>query len=114
MPFANSTYEADNGEIHPIRLAPETLAAAGGVPAGAISSSIRVKISKARNEFGVSPRCVRASRVRGTAPDQFLDYVTVPVLTLGIWASAAFQIGATINVDGEDYTIISRINEDVN
>ena len=114
MPLTNTTYEADNGEIHPLRLAFDTLSAAGGVPSGAVTSSIRPKISKARSEYGMSPRCVVATRLRGTAPDLFTERIRIPILTLELWASAAFQIGATLSYQGNTYTIVSRINEDVN
>lgn len=112
--FSNTAYESDTGTVHPLRLRPETLSAAGAVPAAPINNSIRAKLSKSNNEFGLRPRFVRASRCIGTAPDQATVYTEVPVLTLEVFNSPAFQIGTGINVGGEDYIIISRIPEDVN
>jgi hypothetical protein len=110
--MANSKYEADNGEIYQIRLGAATLAAAGAPPAGAVSSSIRVKVSKSNREFGLRPRGVVLSRPQNPGPTDKIFRKFLPVLTPAAYNSAGFANQASITVGGVVWTVINRINED--
>lgn len=63
-PFLDSFYESDTGEIHNIRIQPETASllidgVTNTIPAGPANNSQQVKVSAARNSFGVKARKVR-------------------------------------------------------
>lgn len=110
--FTDTLYEADGGEIHKIRLSPESAAEAGTPPMGPATSDITAKVTKANAEFGIRPRNVRLSRTVGTGATAFREYKTLPVLTPTAFALPAFSIGATITIGGVTWTIIVRNNED--
>lgn len=110
--FQDVKYETNEGDISIMRLLPSRAAVAGTQPADASNTSLRVKISKSDREFGVRPRGVRLSRIVGTAPDTFRRYSFLPVTTPTAFATAAFQLGATIAIDGTDWTVSARIEED--
>lgn len=110
--FSDTKYEADSGSIHKLRLQPKILAAAGTPPTGDVDSDILPKVSKSNGEYGIRPRYVRGSTIIGTSPNDFRKYIKVPVLTPTAFASAGFQLNASITVDSVAYTIISRFPED--
>jgi hypothetical protein len=112
MAFSTSKYESDEGNIHPIRIKTERLAAAGTAPTGAITSNAYAKISKTNREFGIRPRGVRLARTLGTAPLTFKRYAFVPVLTGEVWDGAAYDPGETLAVDGVDWQVVARVPED--
>lgn len=108
MAFVSTRYQADNGDIHPIRLSLETAAAAGAAPTGDITSPIRAKVSKTNREFGLRPRGLVLSRDVGTAPDIVKRYKFLPILT-----ATAFQNppgGYTIN--GVAWEVVGKEPED--
>lgn len=110
--FTDTKYESDSGDIHGIRLSPERAAVAGAPPAGDVSSPIKALVSKTNRSFGIRPRGVVLSRVIGTAPDTFKKYSFLPVLTPAAFVTATFAIGATITIDGTEWTIASKQSED--
>lgn len=108
----NTKYESDEGTVHKIRLTSKALAAAGTPPAGAINHGLQVKVSKTTREFGIKPRGVRIAKSFGTAPDTFIKYRFLPVLTIANFSTAAFALGATITYDGASWEVVSRMPED--
>jgi hypothetical protein len=110
--MARSKYEADNGQIHLINLDADRLAEAGTPPAGDSNSSIRAKVSKTNREYGIRPRGVRLARTVGTAPDTFVKYSFLPVLTPAAFNGAGFSLGGSITIGTIQWEIIARINED--
>lgn len=112
MAFTTTKYESDDGIIHPIRIDSERVAAAGTAPTGAISSNAYAKISKTNREFGIRPRGVRLVRTLGTAPLTFKRYSFIPVLTSTAFDTDAYDPGATLTVDGVQWTIAGRVQED--
>lgn len=110
--FSNTKYEADDGTIHAIRLRPETVAIAGAAPGGAVDSSIKVKVTKSNREFGIRPRSITISQTKGTDPDTFKVYATIPILTEAAFAAAPAQLGAEVTYDGDTWTVVSRNAED--
>lgn len=105
-------YEADSGDIHPIRMATERYNAAGTPPTGEINNDINVKVSKSDREFGIRPRGVRLVRTLGTAPDTFKRYSFLPVLTETAYSGAGFNKGAEVTVDGVAWTVAAKVAED--
>lgn len=84
--FENSKYEADDGEIYPIRIQPETLAltlgsTANAAPTGAVTGKIRARVGGGRRKYGVHARTVTV-RFTGTLPAGYKpgSTITLPIL----------------------------------
>lgn len=63
-PFLDAFYQSDTGEIHRIRIQPETASLARGgitntIPAGPATNDQQVRVSASRNSIGVKARKVR-------------------------------------------------------
>lgn len=110
--FQDVKYETNEGDISLMRLLPDRASVAGTEPTNDANTSLRVKVSKSDREFGIRPRGVRLSRIVGTAPDTFRRYSFLPVTTPTAFATAAFQLGATITIGDTDWTVSARIEED--
>jgi hypothetical protein len=121
--FIKSTYEADNGVTHPIKIQPETLVASlGGAPnvvpakgAGLGNSKISAKVSKGKREIGLGPRMVSITYPNteaGTPPGYDIGTVlTIPVLEKTTWDSISEGDSATYL--GKSGTITATIPESV-
>lgn len=107
-------YETNAGAIHPIVLKPDTASAAGTPPAGAVTQSIKAKVSKSTRAYGLRPRGLTLSRTLGTAPDTFTKTTFLPVLTEANFNAAAAAIGATILVGTTSWTVVAKRPEDFN
>lgn len=107
-------YEANSGEVYSIILTPEYAAKAGTAPTGAVTNDIKIKVSKGSKEFGLSPRKVILARTIGTAPDTFVKYSSLPVLTPTAFGTATYALNATIEIDGNTWTIVGKKSEDYN
>lgn len=105
-------YEAGQGTVHLMKLTAAIGGAGGTEPTGAIDSDIRPKLYKSDREFGIRPRFVTCALVNGTAPNQFITYKRVPVFTETAFASAAYQLGATLAINTVDHEITGRVAED--
>ena len=86
--FTDALYQADSGEIHPIRVQPETLlftsgGTANAAPAGPATSDISAKVGKTAREIGLGPRHLTFKFDAGQAPTGYEDRGTIriPVLT---------------------------------
>lgn len=88
--FILSRYQADNGDIHPIRIQPETaLANVGGVnspPAGAADVAVFARTGGGKREYAKKARSVSV-RFTGAAPDGYAPNTTlrIPILTSSIF-----------------------------
>lgn len=112
MAFTVTKYEADNEEIHPIRLNSARVAAAGTPPTGAQTSDAYVKISKSNRQFGIRPRGLRLTRTVGTAPDTFKKYTFLPILTQAAFAANTSSVGATVTIGTVSWTVAAKLGED--
>lgn len=106
-------YESNGGDIHPISLTAAYAAAAGTAPAGAISNDIQVKVSKTNREFGLRPRGVRLYRTLGTAPNTFVRYAFLPVLTETAWDGNGFNPETEITINSISWKVLKRVPEDL-
>lgn len=102
-------YEADSGTVHKITIATANVTAAGAAPGGAVDSPVRAKVSRSKREYGLAPRGVRLGRTVGTAPDTFVKYAFLPILTPT--AFDAITIDQSITYSGNAYKVISKIPE---
>ena len=108
-----SKYESDLGTIHLIRLTPQVAQAAGNIPAAVVNSPIRVKVSKGKREFGISPRGVLIGKTFGVAPDTFVRTAFIPVLDPDVFATPAYALGAAVTYKNSiDWEVIDRVVED--
>ena len=113
--FSRSRYAADSGEIHPIRVQPETLAltlggTANAAPAGAVTSSISAKVSGGRRNLGLKARMVSLA-FTGAVPDGYEpDSVTrVPILTPALFT--AIGRGTTGTYLGVGVEVLGKSSE---
>jgi predicted GTPase len=122
--FVKSSYEEDNGTIHPIKVQPETISASlGGAPntvpsatgAGVVKSKISAKVSKTNKEIGLRPRMVAITYppVDGSQPDGYDVGATlrIPVLNKETWD--ALSEGDPATYLGKSGTISSTIPESI-
>lgn len=105
-------YESDSGDIHIMRLSSDIGGAGGTEPTGTDVSDIKPKLYKSNREHGIRPRYVTCSLVNGTAPDNYITYKRVPVLTPTSWSSDAYKLGATLAINAVDHKIVARVGED--
>lgn len=105
-------YQADSGLIHQLTMDADRIAVAGTPPTGAVDTNIKATVSKTNRSHGIRPRGVRLGREIGTAPDTAVKYAFLPVLTATAFASAAFQLTATITYGGNTWEVVGRLPED--
>lgn len=98
--FSISRYETDDGEIHPVRVQPETLAAtfgttANAAPSGSVTNNQRAKVTKGKRQYGIGTRTVTIT-FAGTPPANYKPYgvITLPVMQKTVWD--AITDGSTV------------------
>lgn len=112
--FVNSKYEADNGDIMPIKVQPETISASAGgantAPTGSITVDLFAKSQKNRRSYGVGARGVRA-RFTGTVPTGYAanSVVSFPILTKARWDAITSDTAVTYN--GAAAAIVGKYGE---
>lgn len=109
MAFRNKKYEADSGDIHPIRISSGYEAFVGAEPSGDIDNNIKAKVTKTNREFGLRPRLVVVSRTVGTGANTFKRYARIPMLTQQAYDD--FAVPVTINGNQFD-TLVGKEPED--
>ena len=114
--FETSKYELNEGQIVPIRVQPETIAAAVGAnandpPAGNINLSLFAKARKGNREYGIGARQVTISWNAAPPAGYANENLTIPVLTPA--AFAAFTLGATLTYLATPATIVGRKAENL-
>lgn len=105
-------YEDDAGVIHPLKITTGFYSAAGSPPAGDITSNVKAQIYKTNREFGLGCRGARLARVVGTAPNTFVKYAFIPILTASAYNTGSFVVGGTVTINSVSWTIISLKPED--
>lgn len=83
--FSRSRYERNNGNIHPIRIQPETLtltigSQANTAPTGAATSNISAKVTRGNRGVGLKPRTVTFAYNTAPAGYKQDSPITVPWL----------------------------------
>lgn len=81
--FSRAKYETDEGDIHPIRVQPETIIATiNPEPAGEITGTVSARVSGSRRQYGILARTGRFTW-DGDAPDGYKEagVITIPILT---------------------------------
>lgn len=113
--FTISKYETDDGEIHPIRIQPETLAlqlgsTANAAPSGSVTDNQRVKVTKGAREYGIGARTVTIT-FGATPPTDYRPYayITLPVLQQSVWD--AITDGSAVTYQGTAGTVSYKTDE---
>jgi len=114
--FVVSRYEADDGEIFPIRVQPETLTlVVGGVvnapPGGAQTRNTLARVSGGRRRIGIKARSVRFEFV-GEAPAGYEEgsTLTLPILTSALYNQIPTS-GGTGNYLGTAIRIVGKSSQ---
>lgn len=113
--FSRSRYEADNDDIHPIRVQPETLSAslgggANAAPTGAVTVGISARTSQSARAFGLRPRSVSLAWT-ATPPTGYDERGTlrIPILTKARFD--AIVVGSTGTYLDTGVTVIGKSPE---
>lgn len=109
--FVNSKYETDAGAIRPIRVQPETIAAAWNPAASGTAQGDLVRVSGGRRRIGMKARSVTLKQNIGSPVNGFqpVRSVTLPVMT-----PTAFQsltVGESVTYDGGTYTVAGKSSQ---
>lgn len=115
--FERTRYEANSGEIHPIRVQEETVDAtfggsANAAPAGTTTSDISARVSKTKREYGLRPRMV-VVEFSGAAPAGYEEgnLYRVPILQASTYN--AINVGNTGTYLGSSVEVVSKLPEEV-
>lgn len=109
MAFGRYLYESDSGVSFYIRIDKEQATEAGAV-SGTPDVAAHVQISGSSRRFGIQPRHVVASRLVGTAPDQYTKSTRMAVCTPA--AFAAIADNSAITIGGVQYTVSRKVDEE--
>ena len=116
--FAIAKYASSNtGVNHPIRVQPETIAAAVGAttnaqPAGGVGNPISAQVSRSRRSLGLHARTVTAkSPVEPPEGYSVASVIRIPALTEAFFTACIK--GASLSYLGTTWTVIGRANEEV-
>lgn len=116
--FELSKYEADNDEIHPIRIQEETLGVTIGgqantAPTTATTSSISARVSGGNRRLGLKARSVSFAFKTDAPTGYKVDSpIRLPILKKVTYA--AISKGQTFTYQGKTATVIGKQNERVN
>lgn len=113
--FTRSRYEADNDDIHPIRVQPETLAAslgggANAAPSGTVNVGISARSSQSSRAFGLRPRQVTLAWT-GEPPTGYDDRGTIRIPILTKTRFDAIVVGGTGTYLGASVTVVGKSPE---
>ena len=119
--FSLTRYEASyaTGQIHPIRVQPETVALAltsdstttNAAPSGSVTNPISALVSRGARQRGLKPRKVTI-RVTGTPPTGYESgsTVTLPILNEDLFAE--LNAGVSVNYLGTTWEVLGRTPEE--
>jgi hypothetical protein len=110
--YLNTFYEADNGDVYPIRIKAETAAATIDQPPTAATRNENVSVSQSRKSFGIHARGWRCYRtIAAGANDNLIRYRFIPCLVANDWKDASRMEGDTITINGIVWTILTHVPE---
>lgn len=116
--FVVSTYEADSGKIHLIRLQNETVNATfagtdNDPPAAAVDSQFAAEVNRGARAYGLRPRRVNVA-FTDAPPTGYRPYTTVsiPVLTKAVYDD--IELGGLVSYSGGTGKAKSKTGESTN
>jgi len=109
--FITGKYEADSGEVHPVRIQPETLFGTNTEAVGGITVDQRVRVSGSKRAYGLKARSITLSRAIGTSANYTggTIYARIPWLDPATWEALA--VGSTEPYQGVDWIVASKSAE---
>ena len=119
--FVNTRYEdGANGDIHPIRVQPETLTlditgTTNPAPTGNINSERRAFVSSRRRRGAVCARLI-GLKVTNSGPNEYLEGSTlyVPILRPTTYATLLGKLGQSGTYNGATVEVIGSSGERIN
>lgn len=115
--FTRSRYLSDAGDVHPIRVQPETItlaygATTNGATATSLNNPISARVSNGNRQFGLKPRTITVV-FETQAPTGYKvgTYIRVPILQPTLWNTIVQ--GDTVTYLGETATVAGKSPERV-
>lgn len=115
--FTRTRYLSNDGDVHPIRVQPETISLAYGATtnaatATALNNPISARVSNGNRQFGLKPRSITIV-FETDAPDGYKvgSYIRVPILQPTLWNTMV--TGDTVTYLGDQATIVGKSPERV-
>ena len=114
--FTSSKYETDAGNIHRIRVQPETLLASVGgansAPTGGIDTPGTARVGGGNRQFGIKARSITC-KWTATPPTGYAEnqYVRIPILTKSVYD--AINAGDTGTYLSTGVTVVGKNPERV-
>ena len=104
--FLQAKYERNNGDVHNIRIQPETVFAENLEPAAAVTKSAYVRVGGSKRAYGIKARILVLSRDIGDATDYNggTVYARIPVLKKA--SVALLVVGSTITYQNVAWKIV--------
>lgn len=110
--LSGAKYEADSGEIHPIRVQPETVFEENPQPTGGVTEDQFVRARGSARKYGILARSVTLSRVIGSGDyGQARVYSRVPIFTAT--ALDSLVTGSTVVYQGLDWVVGEKRGESI-
>lgn len=111
--FLSAKYEAENGDIHPIRIQPETVFDENLEPTGGVTKQTFARVTGSRRRYGLKARILTLSRDIGDATNYGGGtlYARIPVLKKA--SVAALLTGSTITYQEVAWTIVGVTPESI-
>lgn len=116
--FVQSKYQSDTGDVHVIKVQPETIAAtlggtANAAVAGAIDSVFAAEVNRGARAYGLRPRKVTVA-FETDVPTGYRPYtsLSIPVLSASVFAGVS--PGDTVSYAGGSGVVTSKSGEDIN
>lgn len=115
--FVRTRYETARGNIHPIRVQPETLVltiagATNDAPAGSVDGQGSARVSTGRRSLGINARLVRLAW-SGSAPAGYDANGTITLPWLQELTFVALLPGATGTYLGAGVVLVGKTGESV-
>lgn len=111
MAFKDYRYEGDDGEFYKCRMDTELFAAlaANVEPSGGTAQDIHVYSKVSQRRYGIHARHIIATRAFGTAPDNGVKRIEVPILDPAAIEGDPAAIGpeSTFTYKGNTWTVAS-------
>lgn len=116
--FVRSRYLSDEGDVHPIRVQPETIALSYGATtnaatATALNNPISARVSSGNRQFGLKPRTITLV-FETDAPDGYKvgSYIRIPILQPTLWNTIVKN--DTVTYLGQTATVAGKSPERLN
>lgn len=116
--FVQSKYQSDTGDVHIIKVQPETLAAtiggtANAAVAGAVDSVFAAEVNRGARAYGLRPRKVTVA-FETDVPTGYRPYTTLSIPVLSAAVFAAVSPGDAVSYAGGNGVVSSKSGEDIN